>query len=130
MKDRLSNALVKIKANGEFVTSILNTKATPRTICYNIIQVELISHYLVNIIIELVLFTNSNKRQAEIIKVLRLDHLNEEEPRLIQEFCLEFFDIFYLEGNHLSFTTNHSIVTQNAKRVFFNYIVTLKYVNV
>jgi len=42
---------------------------------------------------------------GEVLKQLRLGHLNEEERREIEKTCLEYHDIFHLPGEVLSNTT-------------------------
>lgn len=59
-------------------------------------------------------------RTSELKNYLRLDHLNAEERDLISQLCLDFSDIFYLEGDVLTFTNEikHSIDTQNSKPTY------------
>ena len=54
---------------------------------------------------------NSQNREKNILEQLRLEHLNNEEEKLLVETCLDFRDIFYLPGDKLSSTgaTQHSI---------------------
>ena len=53
----------------------------------------------------------SRDREGEILKKLRLEHLNMEERKLLVQTCLDYQDIFYLPGNQLSSTgaIRHSI---------------------
>ncbi|XP_036141761.1 uncharacterized protein LOC118645219 [Monomorium pharaonis] len=53
-------------------------------------------------------------RAERIIKLLQLKHLNEEEKKAIQALCEEFSDVFYLEGDKLTYTTlvEHEIHTR------------------
>lgn len=50
-------------------------------------------------------------REKNILEQLRLEHLNNEEEKLLVETCLDFQDIFYLTGDKLSSTgaARHSI---------------------
>lgn len=59
-------------------------------------------------------------RHSLIKKQLRTDHLNDDEKCAITELCLEFSDIFYLDGDILSFTSEikHSIETNAARALF------------
>lgn len=49
-----------------------------------------------------------------------MDHLNYEQRDLITNLCLEYGDIFYIEGDQLTFTNEikHSIETNNTRPVF------------
>jgi hypothetical protein len=53
----------------------------------------------------------SRDREGEILKQLRLEHLNMEERKLLVKTCLDYQDIFYLPGDKLSSTgaARHSI---------------------
>jgi hypothetical protein len=50
-------------------------------------------------------------RGKEVLEKLRLEHLNSEEKRTLEDTCLEFQDIFHLPGEELTATnaTTHSI---------------------
>lgn len=118
-KVRLPNAIVRINDKGEFITSILNANAVPKTVNLSNIKLEPIQNFSLNNIGE----ENSQTcvdRQYEIKTQLRLDHLNEEENELITQLCLEYADIFYLEGDQLTFTNEikHAIDTNDAKPIF------------
>lgn len=53
------------------------------------------------------------EKTADISKLIRVNHLNEEERESITKLCREFSDIFYKDGEKLSFTneTKHDIKT-------------------
>jgi hypothetical protein len=53
----------------------------------------------------------SRDREGEVLKQLRLEHLNVEERNLLDQTCLDYQDIFYLPGVKLSSTgaARHSI---------------------
>lgn len=123
-KVRLPNALVKVNAHGEFYTSIANTNAMEKSIDLSDLNIEPFSsnsdkdYTLLNFN-----FDPNNiqrDRRKTIKEQLRTNHLNEEENNLITNLCLEFSDIFYLEGDVLTFTNEikHSIDTNNAKPIF------------
>ena len=44
-------------------------------------------------------------RLMEVLKRLRLEHLNEEERKEIQKTCLDYQDTFHLPGEKVSSTT-------------------------
>lgn len=59
---------------------------------------------------------NSNSRAEKLDKItnlLRTDHLNNEERESLIKICHEYNHIFYLEGDHLSYTNaiTHKIPT-------------------
>jgi hypothetical protein len=93
---------------GYAVTSILNTK-----------EVEVVLPEPVVDLDELGLIGSVNReppdvppdRETEIAKLLRMDHLNSEEMKVLDQTCKEYQDIFYLPGDKLSSTdaTRHSI---------------------
>lgn len=116
-KVRLPNALVKINEKGEFYTTIVNINAIQKTINFSDIILEPIQNYSIN---NFKPFENQNFNREEIIQnQLRLDHLNSEEKELITETCLEFSDIFYLDGDSLTFTNEikHKIELSNPKPI-------------
>ena len=119
-KVRLPNALVKINEKGEFLTSVLNINAIPKTVNFSNLNFEPIIKENTSIQTFNKENTSQFDRQNEIINQLRTDHLNEEEKELITQICLEFSDIFYLEGDHLTFTNEikHSIQTKDAKPIY------------
>lgn len=51
--------------------------------------------------------------------MLRIQHLNEEEEEAIRELCDEYKDIFYLEGDKLTFTNKikHEINTGDSQPI-------------
>jgi RNase H-like domain found in reverse transcriptase/Reverse transcriptase (RNA-dependent DNA polymerase)/Integrase zinc binding domain/Integrase core domain len=119
-KVRLPNALVKINEKGEFLTSVINPHAIPKTINFQNLILEPINNFSINSF-------NENNVSSEIIdrteiikEMLRLDHLNNEEQELITNLCLDFSDIFYLEGDKLTFTNEikHRIDTNDSKPIF------------
>lgn len=52
-------------------------------------------------------------RQNHVLGLIRRDHLNEEESKSLDKTILEYSDIFYIEGDPLTFSnhTKHSIPT-------------------
>lgn len=118
----IPNALVHVNEHGEFLTSIINCNAIPKSINFSDIQIEpYISQTILNYQTNNY-FPNSNQtdRIQTIKSQLRTDHLNDEEKELITNLCLEFQDIFYLENDVLTFTNEikHSIDTNNAKPIY------------
>lgn len=117
-KVRIPNALVRVNSKGEFLTSVLNVNAIPKTITLENLELEPYQDVSVNNIstCENVQF----ERKPQILKELRLEHLNCEEAESIQNLCLDFSDIFYLDGDHLTFTNEikHPIDTKDAKAIY------------
>lgn len=68
--------------------------------------------------------------KQDIIKYeFRTGYLNNKERELITSLCLQYYGIFYLEGDHLTFTNEitRGIETNNARLVFtksYRYIKT------
>ena len=118
----LPNSLVHVNEHGEFFTTILNANAITKTVNFSEINIEpfqtgtILNNHKSN--------QNINFQQKDrlysIKQQLRLDHLNSEEKEAITNLCLDFEDIFYLEGDKLTFTSEikHSIDTGNTKPIF------------
>lgn len=55
------------------------------------------------------------QRVQEVLSRLRTDHLNDEERVNLELLCARYADVFYLEGEKLSFTNKikHSIKTND-----------------
>lgn len=124
-KVRLPNAMVRVNEHGEFLTTIINANAIPKTIDFSHLKIE--PFIAQNDKSEDIFNFNSNleniatpDRKSIIKKDLRLSHLNDEEQQLITDLCLNFSDIFYLEGDSLTFTSEikHSIDTSVSRPVF------------
>jgi hypothetical protein len=63
----------------------------------------------------------SSLERVKLLKEsLRTDHLNDEEKESLVRTCIEFNDIFHLEGDKLSCTktVSHSIDTKDSKPIF------------
>lgn len=58
--------------------------------------------------------------RPEIREQLRLNHLSEDEQELITKLCLEYSDIFYLEGDKLLSTNEikHQINTKGNRPIY------------
>ncbi|XP_050310841.1 uncharacterized protein LOC126746579 [Anthonomus grandis grandis] len=109
-----------IECRGEFLTTIINPNAIHKIIDFSNLSFEPLP--------DLQSINNFNyyesaepvDRRQLIKEQLRIDHLNEEEREEITKLCLEFSDIFYIEGDQLTFTNEikHSIDTNNAKPIY------------
>jgi len=53
-------------------------------------------------------------RKEQLKKLIRTEHLNEQEKKALERICEEFCDIFYLENDTLTCTTavSHEINTR------------------
>jgi len=49
---------------------------------------------------------NYSERVRQLKKELRTEHLNSEERKSIEQVCIDFMDIFHLEGDRLTHTTS------------------------
>ena len=121
-KVRLPNALVRVDENGEFLTTIINPNAIPKFVDFSNLKLEPLQKFK-----SIFNFNTPNSdphtqtdRTFEIKNQLRLDHLNEEEAEMVTQLCLDFQDIFYLEGDNLTFTNEikHSIDINNSRPIF------------
>lgn len=121
-KVRIPHALVHVNNKGEFFTSILNANAIPKTVNFCNLQLEPLEKP--ETILNLNLPENHSTEPTDRVQIikneLRTEHLNFEEKQKITELCLEFADIFYLEGDTLTFTNEvkHSVETNNSRPVF------------
>ena len=118
---RLPNALIRINNNGEFLTSIINANAIPKTIDFSELSIEPLETTLETREAVLNINTSEPADRIQTIKnQLRTEHLNAEEKESITQLCLEYADIFYIEGDSLTFANEikHSIDTSNAKPIF------------
>ena len=52
----------------------------------------------------------SRDREREIISQLRLEHMNGEERKMLEQTCLDYQDIFYLPGDRLTFRNRASYI--------------------
>lgn len=118
----LPNALVKVNQNGEFFTTAINANAIPKSVDFSDLKLEIIPNLqsIFNFNSKNVGITDSYDRKIQIQNSLRLEHLNEEEKDLLTEVCLKFADIFYLEGDTLTFTNEikHIINTEELKPIY------------
>lgn len=118
----IPNALVYIDENGEFSTTVLNVNAIEKTIDIPNLHFEIydeIDYPTTNNDNQTPTYSN-NDRLNNIKDQLRIDHLNPEEQEFITDLCMKFSDIFYLDGDNLTFTNEikHQIDTNNAKPTF------------
>lgn len=101
-------SIVKV-TNGQIITSILNCSDKPVVISQLEIQLDPLpnpnddnNHQA-----QINHITNTNThstRLQKITELLRIDHLNKEEKESLIEICHEYNNIFYLEGDKLSYT--------------------------
>jgi hypothetical protein len=106
----MAGSLTKV-ITGYVITSILNTNDEEVEIQEPLVELEDIES-----VGDLTGATEEKQRDREkrILKQLRLDHLNDEEKKLLIGTCQDYQDIFYLPGDTLSSTnaTRHSIRVQ------------------
>lgn len=119
---RIPAALVK-NNKGIFVTTIINCSEIEENVNINPIDLEEIDYsndHVVNAISTGTGVSDATSRADKILNGLRLSHLNTEERTMLQDLCLDFQDIFYFDGDILSFTNEikHCIDTGSAKPIF------------
>jgi hypothetical protein len=106
----MAGSLTKVR-DGYVLTSILNTNDVKVEIQEPLVELDEIEP-----IRNLTSATEGKQgnREKGILEQLRLDHLNNEEKKLLTETCQDYKDIFYLPGDILSSTvaTRHSIRVQ------------------
>lgn len=119
-KVRIPNALVKINQNGEFLITVLNANAIPKIVHFNNLKFEPYISDINTLPAEKSLLNLNVTRETEIANLLRTSHMNEEEKELIINICQEFSDIFYLEGDKLTFTSEikHTINTKDSAPIY------------
>lgn len=114
----LPESVIKVNENKQFITTILNTSENdeimpPVNVKLEPLDINLINNLSTN---EINNFNNnkpSPERIAKIKENLRTSHLNREEESLITSLCIKYSDIFHLEDDVLSFTSEikHDIIT-------------------
>lgn len=119
---KIPEAIVQTDSEGKFITTIANISSNPVTLCIERINLEPLDYtndkpFPVNTIFPN--HENPSDRETKIINGLRLNHLNQEEREHVINLCLQFSDIFFLEGDKLSFTSEikHEIITNDAKPI-------------
>jgi hypothetical protein len=107
----LASSLTKIKGN-EIVTSILNTRETEAVVEVPTVKWEKYTPVdphredqtpYMGAISPIEMKPEQN-REGEVLRNLRLHHLNPEEQRVTENTCRDYQDIFYLPGDRLSST--------------------------
>lgn len=112
----IPNALVNI-VDHKFVITCVNTTNEDKTIPIPIIRTTLFNESLECTdnfqTIHITNKMNKTDRHNEIHKLIRREHLNKEENESLNKVIDEFPDIFYIEGDPLTFTshTKHRIPT-------------------
>jgi hypothetical protein len=114
---KIPNSIVT-NNNGKFVTTIANISTVEKEVnipVINLEPVEIVDNFDENLNNEL----NIDRKQ-KILNQLRVSHLNPTEANAIEDTCLKFQEIFYLEGDKLTFTNQikHEIITESEKPIF------------
>jgi hypothetical protein len=108
----LASSLTKIKGK-EVVTSILNTRETEAVVEVPTVKWEKYTPVdphredqtpYMGAISPIEMKKTEQNREGEVLRNLRLDHLNPEEQRVTENTCRDYQDIFYLPGDRLSST--------------------------
>ena len=118
---RLPNALVCVKDN-TFYTAMVNTSEEFEQVEIPPLDLQRIhdAQFIHNMNTIDESETVRIDRTQEVKRNLRTEHLNSEERDKITRLCQSFSDIFYLEGDKLTFTNQvkHEINTGDAKPIF------------
>lgn len=113
----IPHALVNV-VNNKFLITCVNTLDEDKTISIPTVQSTIFNEPINennNIPINTTNRLNSTDRRNEVHKLIRRDHLNAEENNSLNKIIDQFPDIFYIEGDPLTFTnhTKHPIPTTN-----------------
>lgn len=103
---KIPEAIVQTDSQGKFITTIANISCNPVTLSIDKINLEPFTcsnnkPFPINTISSN--HKNFSDRKTTILKELRLTHLNQEEKDHIINLCLQFSDIFFLEGDKLNY---------------------------
>lgn len=115
----LCESLVKVNRDNTAITSILNI--TEKSVLIKNISIHVdyvnIENFEQLATLNPVSKVNTNNFQStrldNITKSLRIEHMNHEETKSIVKICHEFNDIFYIDGDKLTYTDaiTHQIPT-------------------
>lgn len=122
---KIPNCLVKV-IDKQIITTIANFSTEDKSIKINPIMIEPIpiSHQIIksinNVQANNYCVKNFKDREKEILNQLRLTHLNDEEKSNIINLCLKYQNIFFLDGDQLTFTNEikHEIKTKTDTPIF------------
>lgn len=115
----VSNCVARVKNNNRINITVLNMSDEKINLKANLMltllpinltEIERIPDYPPS---------NSLQRSQQLSKLLRTSHLNAEELYHLNEVCQQYSDIFYLPGDHLSYTdvTQHEIKTNTSQPI-------------
>lgn len=116
---RIPSALVRID-HDSFITSVANISTSDAEIQLPLVDLEKFEESNVFSVDNSPNKCIDQSRFDNVLKNLRLEHLNQEESKLIQDLCISYSDIFFLEGDKLSFTSaiKHEINIGDNKPIF------------
>lgn len=116
-KIKIPEAIVTVR-NNAFLTTIVNPYESYKLI--ELPKIDMTKIEDAQFIHNVQKCEMNENRTKEIRQVLRLDHLNAEEEEKITNLCLNYPEIFYLEGDKLSFTNQikHEIKTTDSEPIF------------
>lgn len=111
----IPNALVEIRDN-KFLITCVNSSENDNYISIPCIKVQLYDEDLINHSVNLTSLNNnqnSTHSDKDIMNLIRHEHLNNEERESLEKIIPDYADVFYKEGDALTFTnhTKHSIPT-------------------
>lgn len=117
----IPEAVVELR-DGAFFTTALNTNEVCQQVEIPLLHLSRVddTQFIHNVSENESNGVSGNDRIKQIRKNLRLTHLNGEEAESITKLCLTYPDIFYLEGDKLTFTNQikHEIRTTDDKPIF------------
>lgn len=112
----LPESIVKVDNNNKFITTILNSSEDDEQLPNLELKLEPFDINVINNISSNEYVqnnANNSDRKLCIKENLRVSHLNQEESSLVTSLCFKYADIFHLEGDKLTFTSEikHDIIT-------------------
>jgi hypothetical protein len=104
----VASSLTAVK-NGYVTTSILNTNDHEVKMPESRLKLGRIENMLIG---KEGVSKRDKYRGHEVLDRLRLEHLNSEERKILENTCVDYQDVFHLSGDKLSSTnaTRHSII--------------------
>lgn len=116
----ISNCVVKVKPNSRVNISVVNISELPINVNSNLkLKISPLNkkdNYKILHTTQSEEDFNALDRTNEVIKLLRVSHLNSEETDALYEVCSTFSDIFHLSGDNLTSTNvlEHEIKTTSS----------------
>jgi len=96
--------LINTVQNGEVIISIINITEKPQNAMLNNLNKIRYDHEFEYNAQSIIKNDNKHERINEIRKLIRSDHMDNEQRQSISEICEHYQDIFHLTGDTLTYT--------------------------